>query len=1108
MGEGEGEVKSRCIVLAGLLIFFLLAGTGARCAILKIERPGAETESGRISDLKAEKWLTAPIRDAASTRNVLRTSSRKLPEAAARPSQDVLRICGIRVEFESVPDPAKISGAGGRFDLTDKRSTAFIDPAPHNRKYFSKHMEALANYYRAMSYGRLEIQSEIYPLATDGAYVLPDISKYNPEGRVGSWSWENLEVFVRDAIKAADQDPDLKFGDFDAFVIFHAGSDWQNDLRGDSPYDIPSFFISLADSIAVDDSTFFVVDGSVVPETSSQDGYLNGINGVLAHEVGHQIGLPDLYDTQSGMSVVGYWDLMDFGSGVGVVVADPRTEEPYYVTGILPGSLSAWSKSYLGWVVPDTVGDAGDYSLRATELQGETPNREALYVRMNSYESFLIENRECDLDGDSTGILLADPSPDSTGVIMGPVNEARQFNYEYDWPLPGSGLLIWHIDDVMVRFGNPYDIINAFPGRRGVTLAEADGIPDLGNYNSFYFLGSPYDPFFRGNNDRFADDTYPNTRSTTGCHSHIVIDNIGEAGLSMGLRISNSWMKRGFPEVLGDSLRFGVPSLLVADLDQDEADEVEAALTRAAWKDSIKVEGSDSVRVEYVDYSSAEVYAFDFDSEGRPAALPGWPRRLHGAHARELVGADLDGDHDVETVAADETGRLYALESDGSAYFEDSDSLGAFARFEGLRGVPVAANLNGGYSEQILLATASGLYCLSGASREACDTVFMLPSLVLPGSESQPVIVDGIPGHSGPAILWCDGGNVAVLDKDGAEFKRLDVGPLGAAAQVYLAAADLDRVPDADGGAPNYGYEVVVVTSDGWVGVVNLENGRLPGWNKRVCDQVVGPPAFADINDDGYLEVILTDRNNRTRAFTWNGSRVEGWPEAWFGCGLPAWNEDFHVADTTLAVPSAVVADLGCGGRLGVFQGSLFECIVGWEPDGNRLDGFPLTMGGGCSAVALGDVDGDHKPDLIAGGGDGNLYAYSAAAGGAECLGAPWRTAYFDRTRNCVYPLDLMPSLPVPGTDVLVADSFHAFPNPVTGDAVDFAFVTETGGHATLEIFDITGQRVKRADFDAVAKVEKSIDLKDLGNGLYVCRLKIEGDGKSASDFFKLAVKR
>ncbi|HVP57467.1 MAG TPA: immune inhibitor A domain-containing protein [bacterium] len=1104
-------MRSGRILLAGFLVSCLLASGSAKGATLTIERPRPGAVPRQVRDQRAEKWLRPPLRDAASTRRLLRASQGKFPEAPLGRSQEVLRICAIRVEFASVPDSSKISGNGGRFDLTDKRSTVFIDPPPHNRKYFTKHMEALANYYRAMSYGQLEIQSEVFPLAENGAYVLPDIAKYNPDGRVGSWNWQNLEVFVRDAIKAADQDPDLKFSDFDAFLIFHAGSDWQNDLRGDSPYDLPSFFISLSESIAVDDSTYFVVDGSVVPETSSQDGYMNGINGVLAHEIGHQLGLPDLYDTQSGESVIGYWDLMDFGSGVGVVVSDPRTAEPYYVTGILPGSLSAWSKAYLGWVVPDTAGAAGDHVLKATELQGEAPNREALFVRMNSYEYFLVENRECDLDGDSTGILLADPSPDSTGVIMGPVNQAREFNYEYDWPLPGSGLLVWHVDDAMVRFGDPYDVVNGFPGRRGLTLAEADGIPDLGNYNSFYFLGSPNDPFFEGNNDRFADDTYPNTRSETGCHSHLVMDNISGPGLSMDFRVSNSWLKWGFPQALGDSLRFGVPSLMVTRLDSTLTgthDNIIAALARGIWTDSIKVEGGDSVQVQYVEYHNAEVHGLGVSSEGKPEALAGWPRRLHGAHTREIVGADLGGDHKIETVVTDETGWLYAFQPDGSPYFENSDSLGAFARFEGMQGVPVAAEMPwnlGPKGEGLIVATKSGLYGLTGRSHASCDTAFSFAVPPTAGPVSQPVVADLVLDHSGREILWYVAGKVDVLSSDGESFRELYVGGPESAERAYLAVADLDRV------STNFlqsGLEIIVVTSDGWVVVINEDGVPLPGWNKRVCDGVVGPPVFADINGDGYLEVILTDRADQTRAFTWNGSHVEGWPQSWFGCGLAGWNTQYHVADTTLTVPSVVVADLGCGGRLGVFQGSLFEGIVGWEPGGKRFDGFPLTMGGGCSAIFLDDVDGDGNLDLITGGGDGNLYAYSVPLGAAICAGAPWKAAYFDRTRNCVYPIGLMPSPPVPGTDILVANTFHAFPNPVTGEAADFSFVTDTGGHATLEIFDIAGERVKRADFEAVAKVEKHVDLSSLGNGLYVCRLKVEGHGKSASDFFKLAIKR
>ena len=1092
-------MRCRCLLRVALFGILLAACMPGYAGILRIEKPLPDSGLTGIADVRAEKWFKAPVRDLPSKRHLLRRTEKQFPQVSGRHGQDVLRLCAIRVEFESVPDPAKISGNGGRFDLSDRRSTIFIDPPPHNRKYFSKHMEALANYFRAMSYGKLEIQWEVFPLATDGAYRVPGVEKYNPEGVVGSWSWDNLELFFRDAITAADQDPDLRFGDFDAFLVFHAGSDWQNDLRGDSPYDIPSFFISLAESIAVDDSTFFVFDGSVVPETGSQDGYLNGINGVVAHETGHQVGLPDLYDTQTGISAVGYWDLMDFGSGVGVVLEDPRTSDAYFVTGILPGSISAWSKSVLGWVVPDTLTDQAIFTLRATELQGESPNREAVMIPINSYEYFIIENRQSDLDGDSTGIILSDPSPDSTGVIMGPVDADRQFNYEYDWPLPGSGLLVWRIDDVMVRLLSPYDAVNAFPQRRGVRLLEADGIPDLGDYNSFYFLGSPYDPFFRGNNDLLADDTYPNSRSGSGCYSHIVVDGISESSIAMDLRAKYDWRKRGFPLALGDSLRFGVPSLLVGDTDGDSRDEVEAALKRAAWKDSVRIVDGDTVDVQYVEYSYAQVYAFDYSAGGGLGLVPGWPRRLHGSNPTELTGADLDGDGRLETLVADETGRVYVFRGDGSAFYPWSDSLAAFLVGERINGGPVAFRVPGEQRDRVALGTDDGVVFFG----ESGQVVDQSPAAASDGSmvpASQPVVADLFDFEQGLETVYYTVGAI-IVEGYGGDLHHWPVACSAEPDQVFLAVADLDRKDDA-------AFEVLLVSRDGWVWVFDSAGQELPGWGKQVCDQVVGPPAFADVNTDGYLEVILTDRNFETRVFTWNGSHLAGWPEKWFGCSLPAWDGDFFTADTTIAVPSPVVADFGCGGQLGIFQGSLFECIVGWGPDGAGLEGFPVTLGGGCSSVAIGDIDGDSRMDLVAGSGDGHLYGFSNPGCSGADFRAPWRTAYFGVERNCVYPMELLPPVPEPGTRLLVEGSFHAFPNPVTSGAVTFAFESDTGGDASVEIFDLTGATVSSARFFGSGKVEKTIDLADLGNGLYVCRLDLAGGGKKASEFFKLAIKR
>ena len=64
--------------------------------------------------------------------------------------------------------------------------------------------------------------------------------------------------------------------------------------------------------------------------------------GVLAHEFGHDLGLPDLYDTSGGgTSDVVWWDLMNTGShpGPGAI-------------GTMPTHLSSWNKFLFGWIDP------------------------------------------------------------------------------------------------------------------------------------------------------------------------------------------------------------------------------------------------------------------------------------------------------------------------------------------------------------------------------------------------------------------------------------------------------------------------------------------------------------------------------------------------------------------------------------------------------------------------------------------------------------------------------------------------------------------------------------------------------------------------------------
>ena len=119
--------------------------------------------------------------------------------------------------------------------------------------------------------------------------------------------------------------------------------------------------------------------------------------GVFAHELGHDLGLPDLYDYGYDSFGAGSWDLMATGAW-----ADG---------GNTPVHLSAWCKLRLGWLGPVVLsGTARNLTLPAIE---DSASAFRLDVDPPG-EYFLIENRQ------------------RTG---------------WDAYLPGAGLLIWHIDE-------------------------------------------------------------------------------------------------------------------------------------------------------------------------------------------------------------------------------------------------------------------------------------------------------------------------------------------------------------------------------------------------------------------------------------------------------------------------------------------------------------------------------------------------------------------------------------------------------------------------------------------------------------------------------------
>jgi immune inhibitor A len=92
----------------------------------------------------------------------------------------------------------------------------------------------------------------------------------------------------------------------------------------------PSF--NMSGGIQIGNSDYWVLDYTIQPE--------NGGVGVFAHEFGHDLGLPDLYD-YTGENGTGFWTIMSSGSWL---------SQNDYEIGSQPNHFGAWEKFQLGWL--------------------------------------------------------------------------------------------------------------------------------------------------------------------------------------------------------------------------------------------------------------------------------------------------------------------------------------------------------------------------------------------------------------------------------------------------------------------------------------------------------------------------------------------------------------------------------------------------------------------------------------------------------------------------------------------------------------------------------------------------------------------------------------
>ena len=532
---------------------------------------------------------------------------------------DTLNIVAIMVQFQEDSDPR--STGNGKFDTSNtyynpiiQRDTV-IDSPPYDSSYFADHLEFLKNYYFKSSKGKLIVNYKVF----GHVFTLPQqMQNYSPQKNENN---QKLAQMFVDAWSRADSLIDFSSYDTNktAFVMFHAGVGRDIDLTifgyDPTPFDIPSVFLGLNNlqeifgvnyNGFVTRSGFAIKNSLMIPSTEIRNLDLTsgnvllqlGMNGILVASFGSYIGLPDLFNTQSGKTSIGRFGLMD-GQSI------------FSFNGIFPPEPSAWEKIYLGWVSPITISN-GDSFYKVKTSSVDNPSDSTMFkVLMNSKEYFLIENRNRDADNNGQVVYTHNRAfHDSTKFtqdvpgfvyydiynVNGNLTDVKYL----DWSLPGDitdtsnyrgGILIWHIDENIIDANIATNSINNDINHRGVKVMEAKGSQDIGITVSTAFGDVTGDGFFvdfwyNGNHyvpstiyqNQFTPNTYPNTLSYSLVNSNIYFTNFDSIGPEMKFRvkIGSDIIKpiSGFPKFIGIPTGSYYSEPVCFDINNDGRDEI------------------------------------------------------------------------------------------------------------------------------------------------------------------------------------------------------------------------------------------------------------------------------------------------------------------------------------------------------------------------------------------------------------------------------------------------------------------------------------------------------------------------------------------------------
>lgn len=976
---------------------------------------------------------------------------------------ETLNVYAIRVQFK--PDNNSQTTGDGRFDVSSNYPDS-VDCPPHDSLYFIHKLEFLKNYYYKSSKGKLIVNYILLPTVRNLPNEMQDYSPRRTE------NLQRMGNLFFDVWRSADSTIDFSGinPSNSAFIIFHAGVGRDVDLESQGLFvgelDLPSIYMGLSSLRSIYGDTtqgYYTNEGTIIPSscmlpeqeyrivnTSFGDVYLElGMNGIVVATIGSHIGLPDLFDTETGRTAIGRFGLMD-GQAI------------FSYLGVFPPEPSAWEKQYLGWVDPILVGTNGTYTTKAATL--DINGNESVYkILISGKEYFLVENRNRDAYGNDQTIYYVQQSGVRDSIKF--TQDVDGFNSsdiwklkgsitdvdELDWSIPGfkndtanyqGGILVWHIDENVIDAKISSNTINTDIDHRGVDVEEAKGSQDIGVVVStpigdiisdgffvdFWYNGEHYRPsnIYR---NVFNQTSFPNSKSYSNINSRVCLSAFSQIGPTMTFNFEscgNVANINNFPRFVGKDLS-GNSQPMGFDFNGNSFDE-------------IFVNVNDSL--------------FGFRDNGNP------------------IRVDMP-----------------------NGYLKDSASGFAVGYL----------NYNiGGQSKFVTGVSGSKLNLIS-FNIDTATTAPLVQSFDAGVGLTSPNLLKGPlnqPSEDNRIYIGTQNGRIALFEIDSLTFTfdavatskviSLAYGnvfgsyPVGfsfiADNNKYLALSNIAFGTNID-------LNPVKITNENKIIRTAASGGDTVISNNLGITSINSTPTICDINGDGQQEIILT-ADNKIYAINKFGVVLDNFP--------------YSVPNVSSITSGVAVADLNGDNIAEVMFGTGDGRIYAYSINGKVLDGFPLSTGGRVrSTPAIINSNGNFG--LLVYSEDGYLYGYKTpwTYDSTKIL---WKNFL----RNSSHSNDGSGSITTVTANgsCLPSDKVYNWPNPAYGKSTNIRYFLNgdvTG--ISIKILDLSGELVTTLAGTTNKGLDNEVpwDISNVQSGIYIAVLELNG-GCSETASIKIAV--